>query len=381
MSETYNLIVDLDERFDESARARAFETIERCGFRPFEGTADDRVLAWIDDAFGGSWSSEAFAGTNVVAYDGEAPAGFATFDPRGLTFAWLRATAREPGVGIFGPFGVDRVHRGSGIGPPLLIAALAGLKARGYTRALVPAVGDERLRAYYASHAGARVVERFDLASIAQRRARTVVMASGNGSNFQTVLDRVTDGALALDVVALVTNNTQAYAIERARLCGVPTTHVLPWRRKDVSRAEYDAQLLESVRGEEPDLVLLLGWMHLLDPAFVAAFPHVLNVHPAFLPLDPAADRVGLPDGSVIPAFRGPKAVRDALEYGSSWVGASVHAITEDTDRGEVYARKPLRVLPNETLDAVMERLHPIEHQLVERGIRRWLFEREEAGA
>ena len=376
MSETCNLLVELDERFDEAAHARAVETIERCGCRVYEGPADDRVLAWIDDTFGGSWSSEAFAAQNVVAYHGDSPVGFAAFDPHGLRFAWLRDVAREPGVGVFGPFGVDRAHRGSGIGPALLACALAGLKARGYARALVPAVGDERLRTYYAAHADARVVERFDLASMGQPRPRTVVMASGSGTNFQTVLDRVTDGALPLDVVALVTNNPQAYAIERARTAGIAATHVLPWRRGSQARAEYDAQLLEAVRGEEPDLVLLLGWMHLLDPAFVAAFPSVLNVHPAFLPLDPSADRVGMPDGSVIPAFRGPKAVRDALEYGSGWVGASVHAITEETDRGDVYVRKPLRVLRGESLDDVMERLHPIEHQLVERGIRRWLYER-----
>lgn len=376
MSETYNLLVDLDERFDESAHAGAVQAIERMGLRAFEGTAEDRVLAWIDDAFGGSWSSEAFAGENVVAYAGDAPVGFATFAPKGLRFAWLRSVAREPGVGIFGPFGVDRSHRGGAIGPALLTCALASLKLRGYSRALIPAVGDERLRAYYIAHAGARVVERFDLSLASATRPRTVVLASGNGSNFQTVLDRVADGALALDVVALVTNNPNAYAIERARLAEVPATHVLPWRRKEMTRDAYDAALFDAVRSEQPDLVLLLGWMHLLAPSFIAAFPSLINVHPAFLPLDLHADHVGMPDGTVIPAFRGAKAVADALAAGSTWVGASVHAVTNDADRGEIFIRKPLRALPGEGIDALMERLHPIEHQLVERGIRRWLFER-----
>jgi folate-dependent phosphoribosylglycinamide formyltransferase PurN len=116
--------------------------------------------------------------------------------------------------------------------------------------------------------------------------------------------------------------------------------------------------------------------MHLLDERFVHAFSDVLNLHPAFLPLDPQRDDVALPDGTRIPAFRGAAAVRDALASGSRWVGATVHAVTAATDRGPVLVRKPLRVVPGETLEAVMERLHPIEHRLVTAGIMRWLYER-----
>ena len=136
----------------------------------------------------------------------------------------------------------------------------------------------------------------------------------------------------------------RAYAIERARAAGVAGVHVVEWRRKEEMRAQYDERLLEAVRSERPDLVLLLGWMHLLSDAFVAAFPEMLNLHPAFLPLDPSCDDVGLPDGTRIAAFRGPRAVHDALAAGSRWVGATVHRVTPATDRGPVLARKPLRV-------------------------------------
>ncbi len=125
-----------------------------------------------------------------------------------------------------------------------------------------------------------------------------------------------------------------------------------------------------------PELVLLLGWMHLLEPAFVDAFATTLNVHPAFLPLDPSADDVGMPDGTVIPAFRGARAVADALAADAPWIGASVHAVTAQTDRGAIYVRKPLRIDPAEDEAQVLARLHPIEHRLVEGGIRRWLNER-----
>ena len=204
---------------------------------------------------------------------------------------------------------------------------------------------------------------------------RTVVLASGSGTNFQAVIDRVADG-LPLDLVALVSNRPDAYALERARRANIAAL-ALPWQREVQSRQAYDRALQNAVAQYEPELVLLLGWMHLLDPAFVAAFPEMLNIHPAFLPLDPAHDSVGMPDGITIPAYRGARAMRDALAANSPWVGASVHEVTTDTDRGRVLARKPLRVIAGEEEDAVLARLHPIEHQLVAVAIKRWLYERE----
>jgi phosphoribosylglycinamide formyltransferase 1 len=151
---------------------------------------------------------------------------------------------------------------------------------------------------------------------------------------------------------------------------------VLPWKRKEELRADYDARLRAAVAAMEPDLALLLGWMHLLDERFVAAFPELLNLHPAFLPLDERCDDVTMPDGSRMPAFRGAHAVRDALAAGSAWTGATVHAVTASTDRGPVVARKPLRIAPGENEDRVMARLHPLEHRLVATAIMRRLYER-----
>ena len=382
-----NLVVDLDERYANDVAAR--ERITRAGFGIVVNGTSDPVLAWIDEVFGGAWSSEvALAGCALASRDGT-PAGFAAFDPNGLDYAWLRGMAREPDVGVFGPFGVAAALRGSlslapqgdssasqgdSLGSLLLHIALCHLRARGYRRGLIAATSD-RLIPYYARHAGARVAERYDPRDFTPAPVRTVVLASGSGTNFQAVIDRVI-GGLPLDLVALVSNRSDAFAIERARRADIPTI-VLPWERNAQSRAEYDRALLDAVTGCEPQLVLLLGWMHLLEPAFVEAFPEMLNVHPAFLPLDPARDSVGMPDGVTIPAYRGARALRDALAANSQWVGASVHEVTADTDRGRVLARKPLRVVQGEEEAAVLARLHPIEHQLVAVAIRRWLFERE----
>ncbi|MBV8489042.1 MAG: hypothetical protein JO199_00840 [Candidatus Eremiobacteraeota bacterium] len=371
MRELVNLAVDLDERFEASHAPPA-----PSGIAVVPATAaGERTLAWIDDEFGGAWSSEAHAGSNAIAYRGDAPVAFATYDARGFGYAWLEGLAREHGVGIFGPFGVARGERGAGLGRTILWHALSSMRARGFARACIAAVGTPELIQFYGETVNARVAERFDRAALLTPLKRAVVMASGSGTNFQAVLDRARDGALPLNVVALVCNNPGAYAIERARAAEV-AVEVMAWQRKEESRERYDARLLEAVRAHEPDVVLLLGWMHLLGEPFVAAFPNLLNVHPAFLPLDPARDDVVLPDGSRMPAYRGPRSAADALAAGASWIGATVHLVTPETDRGPVLTRKPLRVAAGETLDGVMARLHPIEHQLVAAAILRRQYER-----
>jgi phosphoribosylglycinamide formyltransferase-1 len=341
----------------------------------FARAAQDDTLAWIDYEFGGTWSSEALAGKNIVAKSGDKFAGFVTYDPRGLKFSWLRGLGAEEGVGIFGPFGVGAEFRGSKLGPLLLKAALVSLRDAGYARALIPAVGSDKLIEYYQKHAGAKIAERFDRAQWSGKRYRTVVLASGNGTNFQSVIDGVAAGSLPLEITALVTNNPKALALERARRANIPTV-CLPWDRKTKLRPDYDEQLSQAVRRAEPDLVLLLGWMHLLDDRFIAEFPETINLHPAFLPLAEGKDEVVYPDGSLTPAFRGARAVRDALAWGSRWSGASVHRITLHTDRGPVLVRKPLALNAGDTEEGVLQRLHPLEHQVVAGAIMRWVYER-----
>ncbi|MGC2406015.1 MAG: GNAT family N-acetyltransferase [Candidatus Cybelea sp.] len=367
MSQLLNLIVELDNEF-----TIAWQPGVQIA-RP--APADEQTLAWIDDVFGGAWSSEAYAGTSIVARRAGKPVGFATFDPHGLTYAWLQGMAREPGVGIFGPVGVTPDERAQGLGTLLLRLALNALRERGYARALIPAVGDERLAEFYADAVGARVAERFERPALFRPARRVLVMASGDGSNFQAVIEAVRIGTLPIDVVALFSNNLHARVLVRARDGGIPS-HAVVWNRDKASRDEYDERLLAAASAEEPDLLLLLGWMHLLSDAFVHAFPQLLNLHPAFLPLDPARDDVGLPDGTQMPAFRGSCAVADALAASSPWVGATFHRVTASTDRGPVMTRKPLRVEPGEEEDHLMERVHDIERGIVRSGIMRWLYER-----
>lgn len=370
-----NLAVDLDEGFDDELCSDALNRIRGEGFTVEERDgADDRALAWIDLTFGGTWSTEAYKGANVIVRRDDEPVGFATYDPKGLRYRWLRGMATQPGVGIFGPFGLDKSERGTGLGPLLLALALCGLRRRGYKIALIPAVNEGSLSIYYMEHSGARVVERYDRAAWLMKRFRTAILASGAGTNFAALAKHVAEGWLPLEIAAVVTNRRSAGVIQRARDAGVHAG-VVAWERERESRAEFDARLRATVTSCNPDLVLLLGWMHVLDESFVRAFPEILNLHPAFLPLDPSRDEVGLPDGSVIPAFRGPHAVADAVQAGAGWIGSTVHHVTNDTDRGPVVMRVPLRLRDRETADSAYARLRPLEHELVPSAVTAWTYD------
>jgi phosphoribosylglycinamide formyltransferase-1 len=377
-----NLLAALDgERFGAAALARAHDEAAKAGcvLRRVD-ESDDRLAAWIDFHFAPSWwSYEVGAGSAWVAERDGVIAGFAGFNARGLRFRWLRAWRERADVGIFGPYGVGEMHRKRGIGEALLTAALCGLREAGYARALIPAVDGERLIAAYVRRTGATIIDRYDLDT--PRRFRATILASGAGSNARNVLERARERtdrrAIPLDVAAVVSNDPAAGALDAAREHGVPAITVA-WDRARQSRAEYDARVIDAVASTEPELVLLLGWMHVLPAAFVRRFPETLNLHPSFLPFDPAVDEVVAPDGTVIPALRGAHALRDALRAGVPWTGATVHYVTEVADRGQVMVRVPVVVGDARTVEELRELVRPVEFVTVASAVRRWAFEREE---
>lgn len=338
-----------------------------------EHRTPERILAWIDAEFGGARSIEAAAGAIWIAEDEQGPIGFAAYGGRGLGYHWLRSWAQRQSVGILGPCGVVPRARRKHVGTSLLHAAMFSLRERGYRQALIGAVHDPELVRFYESALDARAVENVDRGRRG-RRWRATVLASGNGSNFQNVLDGVATGRLPFEVGSLIVNRAGAYALERAAAAGVPGS-VIAWDRAHESREAYDARVLEAVAATEPQLVLLLGWMHVLPAPFIARFPQTLNLHPAFLPLDPTRDTVTMPDGSEIPAFRGGRALDDALAAGSGWAGASVHRVGVAVDRGEVLARAPLFLVPAEERAVLDQRLHALERSVVAIALRRWAWE------
>lgn len=201
----------------------------------------------------------------------------------------------------------------------------------------------------------------------------TAVFASGNGSNLQAVIDSVADGDLPLDLRLVVSNRPDAFALTRAARSNIASL-VMPYSKSEESRAAYGHRLARAVRGKGVQLVLLLGWMHVLAPEFVGAgFAGILNLHPAYLPEDPAADHVTFPDGSTTAVFRGAHALRDALEAGVATTGASLIEITPEIDRGPVLARRPFPLNPGDDEKKALERLHDVERDVVREGVRAWL--------
>jgi phosphoribosylglycinamide formyltransferase-1 len=171
--------------------------------------------------------------------------------------------------------------------------------------------------------------------------ARFAVLASGSGTNLQALLDAYPD-----NVAVVAGDKKEAFAFERARRVGVPVEHVDP--AGFVGREDYDRELAARIEAHDVGLVVGAGYMRVLSPVFLERFPAVLNVHP-----------------SLLPEFRGLRAVERALEAGVDETGVTVHLMVEEVDAGPIVAQERVPVLAEDTKDTLLERLHPVEHRLL----------------
>lgn len=179
-----------------------------------------------------------------------------------------------------------------------------------------------------------------------------MVLASGNGSNLQAILDACHDDRLPAEVVAVVSDKSDAYALQRAATAGVVSVHV--GRHDDEARADYDARLADIVAGFAPDLVVLAGWMRILTTDFLGWFPdRVINLHPA---------RPGeLPGMHAIE-----RAWHEALAGERTRTGVMVHLVPDDgVDDGPVLATEDVPIHPDDTIDTLEARVHTVEHRLL----------------
>jgi len=173
---------------------------------------------------------------------------------------------------------------------------------------------------------------------------RVGVLASGAGTNLQAILDRV-HGRGGVEVVAVGSDQPGAPALERAARSGVPTAEF----PLGSDRAARDAAIADWLAARGVELVVLAGYMALLDPAFLARFPQrVVNVHPALLP-----------------AFPGLRAIEQALDYGVKVFGVTVHFVDEGVDTGPVIAQRAIELPDAVEPAAVREALRPLEHDLL----------------
>lgn len=174
---------------------------------------------------------------------------------------------------------------------------------------------------------------------------RLGVLISGRGSNLQAIIDAIADGRLDATIAVVISNRADAQGLERAALAGVGTL-VLPHGSYS-SREAYDAALVAELRAREVDLVCLAGFMRLLSPVFLQAFPHaILNVHP-----------------SLLPAFPGAHAQRDAVEHGVKVSGVTVHLVNAELDAGPIVLQAAVPVKPGDTPETLAARILIEEHR------------------
>ena len=180
---------------------------------------------------------------------------------------------------------------------------------------------------------------------------RVGVLVSGRGSNLQALIDAAGRGELGGEIAVVVSNVEGALGLERAREAGLPAVFC---DHRGKKREAFDAEVVETLRARHVDLVCLAGFMRLLSPVFVRAFPgRILNVHPALLP-----------------AFPGLDAQRLAWDHGVKVSGATVHLVDEGLDSGPIVAQEAVRVLSSDTPETLAARILEAEHRLYPRAVR-----------
>lgn len=182
------------------------------------------------------------------------------------------------------------------------------------------------------------------------------VLVSGSGSNLQAILDAVASGKLHARIGVVVSNVATAKALERAAKAGVKTAVVA--HKAHPSREAFDAEVVEILRREGVDVVVLAGFMRIVTPVLLDAFPHrVVNIHPALLP-----------------AFPGVHAQRQAVAYGVRVSGCTVHFVDTGMDTGPIIAQATVPVLDDDTEETLRDRILEQEHALLP-DVLQWIVE------
>jgi len=188
-----------------------------------------------------------------------------------------------------------------------------------------------------------------------QQTARLAVFCSGNGSNFEAIAEAVRQKKLRAELALFVCDNPKAYAVKRAVKYDVPAVVLSP--RLFGSREDYEKFILKILKNQKVDLVILAGFMRILTPHFIRAYRNkILNIHP-----------------SLLPAFKGAHAIRDAFHAGVNETGVSVHGVTEKLDSGPMLAQKKVKILKSDTLKSLERRIHKAEHVLYPKTIQEYL--------
>lgn len=184
------------------------------------------------------------------------------------------------------------------------------------------------------------------------------VLISGSGTNLQAIIDAIQRGELSATIQLVISNRAEAYGIERAQRCGIPT-EVIPHKTFS-SREAFEAELISNLQKHGVELVVLAGFMRLLSPFFIRTFPQrIMNIHPALLP-----------------AFPGVHARKQALVRGVRIAGATVHFVDEEVDHGPIIVQAAVPVYPDDTEETLSARILVQEHRIYPQAIQLYAEDR-----
>lgn len=177
------------------------------------------------------------------------------------------------------------------------------------------------------------------------------ILISGNGSNLQAIIDAINRRDLAAQIKIVISNRADAFGLERARRRGIASTVIE--HRRFPSREAFDRELVEVLKSHDVDLVILAGFMRLLSPVMIQAFPNrIMNIHPALLP-----------------AFPGLHVQKAAIDRGARFSGCTVFFVAEGLDDGPIIIQAVVPVHPNDTEQELSERILAQEHRIYPRAI------------
>ena len=191
---------------------------------------------------------------------------------------------------------------------------------------------------------------------------RLAILLSGRGSNFAAIHQAIVDRRLEAQIVCVISNQPDAAGLARARELGL-SAHLID-HRSFSTRAAHEEEVLRILAEAEPDFICLAGYMRLLTPAFIAAWPHrILNIHP-----------------SLLPSFPGMDAQAQAVAYGVKISGCTVHFVDENLDTGPIIVQRSVPVLDDDTAETLAGRILEQEHiayveALQKLGTRKWRIE------
>jgi phosphoribosylglycinamide formyltransferase-1 len=174
---------------------------------------------------------------------------------------------------------------------------------------------------------------------------RIGVLISGRGSNLQALIDAVADRRLDAQIAIVISNRAEAGGLDRARAAGIET--LVLSHRAFATRDDYDRALVEQLQARSVGLVCLAGFMRLVGAPLIEAFPHrILNIHP-----------------SLLPAFPGLDAQRQAIDHGVKVSGVTVHLVTAELDGGPIVVQRAVPVMPDDTAGTLADRILVEEHR------------------